>query len=124
MAMKTSSYKAKGRRLQQWICKQISEITGIDYDQHNDQSLIHSREMGQTGTDIILRGRAQQLFPFSVECKNTESLSLYSAIDQAKSNATDKTAWMVVHKKNNSEPIVIMSWQTFQKWYSKKRYLL
>src|SRR4030066_247579 len=53
--IKISSRKAKGRGLQKWLCQKISEMTGILYDQSDDSCLLHSREMGQSGTDVILR---------------------------------------------------------------------
>ena len=113
--MKPSSAKAKGRNLQQRVCRGIAELLHLPFDQQDDQCLIHSREMGQSGIDIILRGVAQKQFPFSIECKNTETFSVYKAIEQAKSNQSKNTEWAVVHKKNHSEPIVIMDWAAFLK---------
>lgn len=121
--IKVSSAKSKGRELQKRICQDISDVIGISYDQKDDFCLIHSREMGQSGCDIVLRGEAKRLFPYSIECKNTESLSLYAAIDQAKSNIYDQTEWMVIHKRKGSDPIVIMDWAGFLKKYAEKGYL-
>lgn len=110
-----SSAKGKGRSLQQNICKRISELIKIEYNQQDDQCLIHSREMGQSGVDIILRGEAQKRFPFSIECKSTETISLPSWIRQAQSNAQGENNWMVVFKsKQFSEPILIMEWKGFE----------
>jgi len=112
----TSSAKAKGRNLQQWVCRKISDITGIPYEQSDDTCDIHSREMGQAGTDIVLRGDAVKLFPFSVECKACESLNLKDTVDQAKSNMYKDTDWLIVHnKKAISETLVIMAWDAFEK---------
>lgn len=117
----TASAKAKGRNLQQWVCERISAITGIPYVQSDDQCEIHSREMGQAGIDVVLRGEALKRFPFSVECKATESLNLKDTVDQAKSNTYKNTDWIIVHRKKAiPEPLVIMSWDTFEKLVKKE----
>lgn len=87
---------------------------GLEFAQGDDQCLIHSREMGQHGKDIILRGEAHKRFPFSIECKNTETLPLPEVIRQAKENTGDDEDWLVVHKRKAiKDPIVIMDWNTF-----------
>lgn len=108
------SAKAKGRGLQQWLCGEISRLTGLPYDQKDDQCLIHSREMGQGGKDVILRGEALKRFPYSPECKATETLKLMETIIQAKENQSPGTAWLIVHrKKGMQQPIVILDWEVF-----------
>ena len=114
--IKVSSAKAKGRGLQQFVCEQISEITGIPFDNQNDDCEIHSREMGQAGADVVLRGTAKKAFPFTVECKNSESLSLVDAVTQAESNKQENADWLLVHKRKRlKEPLAIMAWSTFRK---------
>ena len=106
--MKTRSAKNKGMRLQKWVCEKISEALNIPFNNQDEQSEIHSRECGLSGVDIILRGDAFKNFPYDIEAKNTESVSLYKWIEQAKSNTKANREWLVVHKKNKSNPIVIM----------------
>jgi hypothetical protein len=119
--IKISSRKGKGRSLQKFICREIGELIGIPYDQEDDQCLIHSREMGQAGLDVILRGRAQKLFPYCIETKASESLSLTEAIQQAQNNTVEPYDWMVIHKRKIlNEPIVMISWYAFKKVFSKK----
>lgn len=114
--IKISSRKGKGRNLQKFVCSEISEMLSIPYDQSDDQSLIHSREMGQAGCDIVLRGGALKRFPFMVECKNSESLNITGTISQAISNTKTGYDWLIVHKRKTlTEPIVIISWNTFKK---------
>lgn len=119
--LKTSSRKAKGRNLQYWVCEQISRITGIPYLQSDDSCLIHSREMGLSGKDIVLRGEAYKRFPFSVECKNSEDLDLPNTIAQVKANTKEGEIWIIVHKRKTiKEPIVIMSWDGFERIWTRK----
>lgn len=113
-----SSAKGKGRALQQWVCSKISELTGIPYNQQDDECLIHSREMGQAGTDVILRGEAGEKFPFSIECKNTESLSLIATIHQAQANTKPDRPWLIVYKaKALNTPVVVLEWDNFIRHY-------
>ncbi len=120
MSISIKARKAKGRQLQQWICTKIADIFKIEYNQQDDLCPIHSREMGQSGTDIILRDNMYIKFPFDIECKRTEKLNLYESIEQAKVNSDDYTRdWLLIHKKNHTDPIVIMSWDAFEKLIKK-----
>ena len=111
-----SSAKSKGRNLQHFVCSEIADILQLPYNQQDDQCLIHSREMGQRGTDVVLRGEALQRFPFSVECKNQENLNLVETVEQAKANIVPNTDYLIVHtKKAIPEKLVIISWDTFKK---------
>jgi len=118
--IKISSRKGKGRSLQKYICREIGEMIGVPYDQEDDQCLIHSREIGQSGLDVILRGKAQKLFPFCIESKATESLNLTEAVQQAESNTVEPYDWMVVHKRKIlNEPIVMIPWSAFKELFMK-----
>lgn len=120
--IKISSRKAKGRNLQHFVCERISKLTRINYKQSDDSCEIHSREMGQHGTDIILRGKALQSFPFSIECKNSETFNLAPTIEQAKENQNKDTDWMIVHKRKGwKNPIVIIDWDCFEKLYKNNK---
>jgi hypothetical protein len=105
-----SSAKAKGRRLQQWVCQQISDFLGIPWGK---DELIASREMGQNGVDVRLVGEAKERFPFSVECKAQETWSIPAWIKQAKANQLEGTNWLLVAKRNRMEPVVIIEAETF-----------
>lgn len=117
--IKIKSRKAKGRNLQQWVCQKIANILEIKYEQQNDQCPIHSREMGQSGTDIILRGNVLKQFPFSIECKSGKTLNLTGTIRQVKNNKIENTDWIIVYKGNYKKSIVIMEWDCFEKFYKK-----
>ncbi len=105
-----SSAKAKGRSLQQWTCKKISELLDIPWGK---DELIASREMGQPGTDVRLVGEAQERFPFSVECKWQEAWSVLAWIKQAQENQKAGTDWLLVIKKNRIKPVVVMDGERF-----------
>jgi len=104
--MKTSSAKAKGRRLQKIVARLISVVTGCEHGKDKD---IDERPMGQSGPDVILRGRAKELFPYVVECKNTERLNLWAAVKQARSYGDN---WIVAAGRNREKPILIMDLET------------
>ena len=118
-----SSAKDKGRNLQQWVCRRISQLIGVEYNQSDDNCLIHSREMGQAGTDIILRGFAGKEFPFAIECKSSEGMSLQAFIIQAQANRKDADIdWMVVYKcKAFTSPVVIIDWEAFEHLFVRSR---
>jgi len=112
--MKTSSCKAKGRKLQKEIAEFISSVTGIECGK---DCLIQSREMGQSGVDIKLIGEAVKLYPFSIECKNSETWALPAAIKQAKANVKEGTAWQIFLSKNRFDTVMVMDAETwFEVW--------
>ena len=113
----TKSAKAKGRRFQVWIAEHLSSLLNVKYGKDED---IEPRPMGQSGVDIILRGRARELFPFAVEAKNQEKMSLYDWVKQAKDNKPDwAVTWLLFHMKNNMKPMVTMDAEEFFKLYER-----
>lgn len=109
------SAKGKGRNLQKWVCSKVSFLTGVPYFR-GDDSLIRSREMGQAGADVILRGIARERFPYTIECKNSESFNLASTVEQVQANLIDKTDWLIVYKRKSfKNPVVIIDWDAFEK---------
>lgn len=117
--IKTSSAKGKGAELQKWMCQKIADLLGLPFDNQDDQCLIHSREMGQSGLDVILRGSAYKDFPFDVECKSTETLSMTEFIRQARSNTKSGRHWMVVYRsKVLRDPVIMLSWDALEELYA------
>ena len=104
--MKVQSGKAKGRRLQQWTRDALIESLHI----HPED--IESRSMGAGGEDLIMSRAAREEFPYSVECKNQEKLNIWSAYKQASENSGKYTP-IVVLKKNNVKPLVLIDAQDF-----------
>jgi hypothetical protein len=114
MTITVKSRKAKGRNFQDWVMKKISEITGIKCGK---DELISSRPMGQSGTDIILIGKALELLPVSIEIKNQESWSLPAWIKQTKSNKKEGTDWLLFCTKNRFDKVVVMDAEVFFELY-------
>ncbi len=108
--IKTASAKAKGRKLQQWMCQKISDLLHIPWGK---DELIASREMGQSGTDVRLLGTAQMEFQYSVECKAQETWSVPAWIKQAQANRKEGTDWLLVCKRKNEKPVIIMDAEEF-----------
>lgn len=52
-----------------------------------------------------------------IECKRTEKLKLYDAIDQAKRDAKNDEIPVVMHRKNNCEWVAILPLEKFLEIY-------
>jgi hypothetical protein len=70
--------------------------------------------MGQSGSDIILRGDAKRLFPFGVECKCVENLSIWKALKQAEEYGEP----LLFFTRNHTEKYVCMRADAFFRLYS------
>ena len=106
--MKTSSAKAKGRKLQQWMRNLLIEKLEV----HPED--IESRSMGAGGEDLIMARAAREKFPYSIECKNVEKLNVWEAYKQASENSKDYEP-IVVMKKNNHKTLVVLDAEKFVK---------
>tara|TARA_Y100000593_G_scaffold74397_1_gene136885 strand:- start:329 stop:697 length:369 start_codon:yes stop_codon:yes gene_type:complete len=104
--VKTQSAKAKGRRLQQWFRDLLIE----KLDVHPED--IESRSMGAGGEDLIMARAAREKFPYSIECKNQESINIWKSYEQAKENS-GKHEPIVVLKRNNVKPLVLVDAKYF-----------
>ena len=110
--MKTQSAKAKGRRLQQWFRDLLIE----KLDVHPED--IESRSMGAGGEDLIMARAARKKFPYSIECKNQESVNVWNAYEQAKENSGDYEP-IVVLKRNNTKPLVLVDADYFVRLHNE-----
>ena len=110
--MKTQSAKAKGRRLQQWFRDLLIEELNI----HPED--IESRSMGAGGEDLIMARAAREKFPYSIECKNQESVNVWKSYEQAQENSKDYEP-VVVLKRNNTNPLVLVDAEYFVKLHEK-----
>ena len=105
--MRVQSAKSKGRRLQQFVRDAFLKFASM-----LEPDDIRSTAMGQSGEDILMSPAARKVYPYSIECKNVEKLSIWRAIDQAEENAGDYTP-MVVFKKNHREAYVAIPFNKF-----------
>ena len=112
--MKTQSAKAKGRRLQQWFRDLLIEKLNI----HTED--IESRSMGAGGEDLIMSRSARTKFPYSIECKNQEKVNVWESYKQSVENSKDYEP-IVVIKKNNHTPLVIVDADYFVRLHDEKQ---
>ena len=110
--MKTQSKKAKGRRFQQWVRDKLIEVLNI----HPED--IESRSMGAGGEDLIMSRSAREKFPYSIECKNQESLNIWKSYEQAQQNSGNYEP-IVVIKRNNVKPLVLVDADYFVELHKK-----
>ena len=110
--VKTQSAKAKGRRLQQWVRDLLIEKLDI----HPED--IESRSMGAGGEDLIMARAAREKFPYSIECKNQESINVWKSYEQAQENSKDYEP-VVILKRNNTKPLVLVDAEYFVKLHEK-----
>ena len=104
--VKTQSAKSKGRRLQQWVRNILIE----KLDVHPED--VESRSMGSGGEDLIMARAARSKFPYSIECKNQESVNIWNSYAQAKGIAGEYEP-LVVLKRNNTKPLVLLDAEYF-----------
>jgi hypothetical protein len=108
--MKTRSRKNKGKRLQNKIRDLILETFKDELEQDDVRSIT----MGDSGEDILLSPVARKLFPFSVECKNQERLSIWDALTQAEDNS-GKHAPLLIFKRNRSKTYAVLEFEELLK---------
>lgn len=68
--------------------------------------------MGQSGVDVQLSPAARKIYPFSIECKAQEALSIWSALQQAEDNKGNHTP-LLAFKRNRSEIYVALKLEDF-----------
>ena len=111
--MKTSSAKQKGRKLQQWM----RDLLIQKLDVHPED--VESRSMGAGGEDLIMARAARLKFPYSIECKNQESLNVWKSYEQAESNSGDHEPILFI-KRNNQKPLVVVDAEYFVRLHNER----
>ena len=112
--MKTSSGKAKGRRLQ----NKVRDVLLEHFSEKLEPDDIRTAIMGETGEDIKLSPAARRLIPYSFECKNQEKLSIWSSLEQAAENSGDYPP-VLIFKRNRSKTYVVIELEEFIKFIKK-----
>lgn len=102
--MKVASAKAKGRRLQDYV-----RAAFLFIDQTIHAGDIKTAIMSESGRDIAFFGKARDAFPYSVECKNQESLSIWKAFEQAEKGCNGEAKYpLLVFKRNRSKTLAVV----------------
>ena len=112
--MKSASRKSKGRVLQNlfkdMLYKSFPQLREGD---------IKTAVMGESGEDIKLSPIAQDLIPYSFECKNQERLNIWDSLRQAELNSEDRIP-VLVYKRNRSKVYISMEANSFLSIISKE----
>lgn len=101
--MKTSSCKAKGRSLQNFVAKALNE----KYNTLDFRPAI----MGEKGMDIKFPYYREFKFDWAIECKNQEKWNISEFWKQAVANTPEPNEPfkpLLVIKKNRHEPLVVL----------------
>lgn len=99
--MKTKSCKAKGRVLQNMVRDRLMQILELS------KSEIRCAIMGETGKDIIFTNPVK--YPYFIECKNRQSVSVYKEFQSAKDRAGKELVPILVIKKNGiKNPLAVV----------------
>lgn len=108
VATTTQSKKAKGRKLQQKIQKDI--ITTFNLSEND----VRSTSMGASGCDILLSDAARALFPYAVECKAQEKLSIPAWWKQTIENAEkEELTPLLIFKQSRKDVLICLKWDDF-----------
>jgi hypothetical protein len=106
--MKTSSAKAKGRRLQQRVRDELRYVLEPYGIQPGD---VVSTGMGQSGVDVVLSPAAKKLLDLAIECKNVEKLVVPTIFEKHyKVYEKDPSLKLLIHSKNHSEVLATLRW--------------
>jgi hypothetical protein len=106
--MTPQSAKAKGRRL---VLALRDAILNTFPQLEPDDLIVPATS--QPGCDLKLSPHARRLFPFAVECKNTERFEVWKAIAQAEANCGDGLTPLVVFGRNRSHTYVVLRLDQF-----------
>lgn len=104
--LKPSSAKAKGRRHQQRIVRDI-----LDAFPHLTPDDVRSTSMGAGGEDVLLSPAAQRCVPLSIEAKNCERLNVWAALAQCEANAPPGRPPCVVFTRNRANAYAAVPWE-------------
>jgi hypothetical protein len=94
--MKTSSAKAKGRRLQSFVVDAVRAALRL----HEPD--IRPAIMGETGMDIKLSMEARRHWPYATECKNVQKIAIWESLEQAEGHASAGLEPLLVFSRNRA----------------------
>ncbi len=103
--MRTSSAKAKGRRLAARIADLI--LAAFPTLSHDDVRVTPS---GVSGPDLWLSQAAKGLFGYSVECKNQEAINIWASLEQAEAHGPNPVLFF---SRNRSKTFAVIEADKF-----------
>lgn len=116
--MRTSSAKAKGRRLQDSVRDKFRKM----FEDILENDDITSRQMGGAGTDVVLSPAAKKQIIFDVECKNQEKINIAKSLKQAEDNCSEGRIPALIFTKNRSKVYVAIELDRFLELIYPERY--
>lgn len=114
--MKTSSAKAKGRRL----CQEVKSLLHETFPELEDADIVVTPS-GTNGIDVQLSPLARKSFPYAVEAKNQESLSIWKALLQAASHKEPGLEPLLIFRRNHSKTYACLEIDAFLSLVSGKQ---
>lgn len=108
--IKPASCRAKGKKNEKEIATRLAEIFGLDLED------FYSCRSGQKECDIQLSKAAKERFPFHVEAKHVNALNIWSAINQAETEAKPGFTPIVIFKRDRSKRYVTIELEQFLNW--------
>lgn len=113
--MKSRSCKAKGRRCVQEVVELFLKLFSKF---RPDDFLVHTSSV--PGRDLQVSPLVSEDFPFAIECKNTEHLNIWKALEQAESHVNKQGEIPVLFfKRNRSRLYVALDAESFLKGWKK-----
>lgn len=110
--MTPKAAKAKGRKLSNIVADVVRAMVQAE---PGDVTVTPS---GVNGPDVQLSPYAKRRFPFSIECKMHEKLSIWSALQQCEDNAKKFGGIpMLVFGRNRTQPYVCIPLADLPKIY-------
>lgn len=112
--MKPQSCKAKGRRHQQKIAKDI-----LDAFPNLQPDDVVSTSMGCPGVDIRLSTAAKQQIPLAIEAKNQEKMNIWAYLQQCEANTPEGEVPCVVFTRNHANTYAVVPWEVLLDLYKR-----
>lgn len=77
--------------------------------------------MGASGVDILLSEAALKTYPFAIEVKCQESLSIWKALEQAQENKGPSQVPLLCFKRNRTDVFVSLKLSDFLQLITNKK---
>jgi hypothetical protein len=106
-ASKPSTRKAKGRNFQVEVAEEIRRWFKLE------ERDVVSAPASTNGEDIILSEAAKKLFPFSIECKRSENIAIWKALEQCNGNCAEELIPVLAFKRNHSKTYCCLEFNDF-----------